>query len=302
MAHDDFTRSRKVRSVAWSFLEVYCQDEGSEGDLLCWCRLCASLGVSTTLYLQKKAISNAFKLFENASMGDASGLKQMVHARAALDICQNPTGGTRSKRAIEGSISRFISAAQRLHNLRFVLMLVMTRSPHVLTSNSYVNDFVSGLSSTYSTPSPSTMLKLMVELYACVLERVCSRAKQVKALYNSLPFALAVMDLWTEKQSQVSYGSIVLRFVDPLTTTMEVMLLGISVFRGKHTNDKVLSWFKQRLQYLGLGSENLGSTTTDSGPSVRKAMRRMKAPSLPCTSPSLHNTVMDALGDERGGQ
>eukprot|EP00170_Pyropia_yezoensis_P004372 contig_17879_g4385 len=143
------------------------------------------------------------------------------------------------------------------------------------------------------------MLHLLAELYGAVLDRVRSRAKQVKELYNGLPFAHAVMDLWTERHSRVSYGSIVLRFVDPVTTTMEVMPLGISVFRGKHTNDTILRWFTSRLQYFGLGLEDLGSTTTDSGANVRKAMRRLVAPWMPCMSHSLHNTVLDALGETK---
>lgn len=71
----------------------------------------------------------------------------------------------------------------------------------MLTSSPYVDSFVRGLSNTYSTPSPNTMLHLLVELNACVLDRVRSRAKQVKALYNGLPLAHADMDLWTERHS-----------------------------------------------------------------------------------------------------
>lgn len=59
---------------------------------------------------------------------------------------------------------------------------------------------------------------------------------------------------------------------------MEVIPLGIGVCRGKHTNKNIISWSAQRLQYLGLDVEDLGSTTTDSGPKVGKAMWRLAAP------------------------
>lgn len=127
MARDDLSRTRKLRSATWRFLEVYCKNERADGDLLGWCRLCGALGVSTTLFMSKGTKRNAVKHFENVSKGDGS-VKQMVHDRAALYTCQNPTGATRSKRVVDGSITRFMSSDQRPHNLRFVLMLERTQS------------------------------------------------------------------------------------------------------------------------------------------------------------------------------
>eukprot|EP00170_Pyropia_yezoensis_P003296 contig_13728_g3303 len=114
--------------------------------------------------------------------------------------------------------------------------------------------------------------------------------------YCGLPLAHAVTDLWTEQHSQNSFGSVVVRYVEPKTTTMVVLRLGIGLFVGMLTNDVIMRWFTYRLLYFGLEVTDLASTTTDSGANVRKAMRRLPVPWLPCMSHSLHNSAVYALG------
>lgn len=131
----------------------------------------------------------------------------------------------------------------------------------------------------------------LIDIYSCTLMALRTRLQAIKAQYMGLPFAHAVTHLWSEKHSRMSCGSLVIRFVDPATTTMEVVDLGVALFRGKHTSDKILSWVRTRLQYIELNTDDLGSTTTDSGANVRKAMRSLVAPWLPCMAHSMHNAM-----------
>lgn len=289
--------ARKMRSAAWQFFELY-RSQDPNGSLLGWCRLCAGLGTTNIQLMQKGTIGNSVKHFENTANGAGSQERRLVHSRAALLICRNATGGNRSKRVVDGTITRFFSPDARSHHLRFVMMQVMTYSPQVLTENPHVDAFVSGLCS-YSTPSRNTMTHHLIEIYAWTLTVLRNRLQASKALYMGLPFSHAVTDLWSEKHSHMSYGSLVIRFVDPATTTMEVVHLGVAIFRGKHTHDKILSWVRTRLQYFGLDTDDLGSTTTDSGANVRKAMRSLEAPWLPCMAHSMHNAVKTAMGITR---
>lgn len=287
--------ARKVRSFAWTFFEVYLAQDGS-GSLMGWCRLCAGMGTTNTQFMPKGAIGNSVKHFENTANGAGGQERRLVHSRAALLLCRNPTGGNRTKRVVDGSISRFFTVDVRPHHLRFVLMQVMSYSPQVLTENPYLEAFVSGLSSSYSTPSRHTVTHHLTEIYSYTLTAVRDRLKAVKNQYSGLPFAHAVTDLWSETHSRRSYGSLVLRFVDPSTTTMDAVHLGVALFRGRHTNENILAWVRTRLQYYGLKTDDLASSTTDSGTNVRKAMRRLQAPWLPCMAHSMHNAVHTALG------
>eukprot|EP00170_Pyropia_yezoensis_P003297 contig_13729_g3304 len=174
-------------------------------------------------------------------------------------------------------------------------MLVMSNSPYILTQDPHFSSFLAALTK-YTTPAPNTILHHLLELYDCTLSAVRGSIADVKMQYCGLPFAHAVTDLWTEQHSQNSFGSVVVRYVDPKTTTMVVLRLGIGLFVGKHTNDVIMRWFTNRLLYFGLEVTDLASTTTDSGANVRKAMRRPPVPWLPCMSHSLHNSAVYALG------
>eukprot|EP00170_Pyropia_yezoensis_P001418 contig_6255_g1422 len=140
------------------------------------------------------------------------------------------------------------------------------------------------------------MTHILAELYSFTLDAVRNLLRTAKATYCGLPFAHATMDLWTERHSRLAFGSVVIRFVDPATTTMHVLHLGVSQFMGNHTHDIILRWFHERLRYFGLDAHDLGSTTTDSGANVRKAMRLLPAAWIPCMAHAIHNSVVFALG------
>lgn len=287
---------QKLRSVAWSFFYLYRQEDSSSKDLLGWCRLCGGLGSTTVLSIPAGVIGNSVKHFENVSNGRGATEKKLAHSRAAFHICRNPTGGNRTKRVVDGNIARHFTLDVRPHHLRFVLMQVMSHSPRILTTSPYLDSFVSNLNASYSTPSVNTMTQILVELYSFTLDALRDLLRTVKASYGGLPFAHATLDLWTERHSRMAFGSVVIRFVDPATTTMRVLHLGVSLFVGNHTHDVILRWFYERLRYFGLDAQDLGSTTTDSGANVRKAMRLLPVAWIPCMAHAIHNSVVFALG------
>lgn len=191
--------ARKVRSAAWQLFELY-RTQDDNGSLLGWCRLCAGLGTTNIQNMRNGTIGNSVKPFENTANGVGSQERRLLHSRAALLICRNATGGNRSKRVVDGTITRFFSPDVRPHHLRFVMMQVISYSPQVLTENPHVDAFVSGLSS-YSTPSRNTMTHHLIEIYSCTLMALRTRLQAIKAQYMGLPFAHAVTHLWSEKHS-----------------------------------------------------------------------------------------------------
>lgn len=142
----------------------------------------------------------------------------------------------------------------------------------------------------------NTMAHILVELNSFALDALRNLSRTVKASYGGLPFVNASMDLSTERHSRLTFGSVVIRFVDPTTTTMRVLHLGVSRFVGNHTHDVILRWFHERLRYFGLDVQGLGSTTMDSGANVRKAMRLLPAAWIPTMAQAIHISVVLALG------
>lgn len=76
--------------------------------------------------MQNGTIGNSLKHFENTANGVGSQERRLLHFRAALLICRNATGGNRSKRVVDGTITRFLSPDVRPHHLRFVMVQVMS--------------------------------------------------------------------------------------------------------------------------------------------------------------------------------
>lgn len=286
----------KLRSVAWSFFELYLQEDSSSKDLLSWCRLCGGLGSTTVLSIPAAVIGNSVKHFENVSNGRGAVEKKLAHSRAALFICRNLSGGNPTKRGGDANVARHFTTDVRPHHLRFVLMQVMSHSPRILTTSPYLESFVSNLNASYSTPAVKTMTHILVELYSFTLDAVRDLLRTVKVAYGGLPFAHAAMDVWTERHSRLAFGSVVIRFVEPATTSMRVLHLGVSLFVGNHTHDVIWRWFHDRLRYFGLDAQDLGSTRTDSGANVRKAMRLLPVAWIPCMAHAIHNSVVVALG------
>lgn len=295
----------KAKSAAWGFLKLYQADtsqrgSGKEKDVVALCLLCLRLGKKDTkLMLSGGNVSNAIKHLRQLGSRDMPTMTQLVHSRAALYVSKNVTGGSSSARGLveAPSINRFLTPKtdRRSHHVGFVLMQVMTFSPHSFASHRHVRGFFNDLAS-YTPPAPNTVVHHLAELYDCLLSEVRNRLSRVKKLFGGLPFAHVVTDLWTEEHTNTSFGSVVVRFVDPEDIKMEVVRLGVSLFVGRHDNATIKAWLLGRLAYFGLAETDICSTTTDSGANVRKAMRQLAAPWLPCFSHSLHNAVKYAVG------
>lgn len=134
----------------------------------------------------------------------------MLLGRAALFMRRNPAGGKRSKRVVDGSITRYLKNNARPLHLRCVLMSVMIHSPHKLTKNPYMDAMLSGLRS-YSPPAQNAMLHHLVQLHSCTFMAVRARLRDIKKLFCGLPFLHLVTDLWTERHSHQSFGFFVVR-------------------------------------------------------------------------------------------
>lgn len=102
-------------------------------------------------------------------------------------------------------------------------------------------------------------------------------------------------DLWTEKHRSNAFGSVVFRYVDLMSITMEEVHLGVSLFVVRHDNANIRCWLVRVLASFGPSEADISSTKTDSGANVRKAMRSLQAAWLPCFSHSLNNAVQFSL-------
>lgn len=108
-----------------------------------------------------------------------------------------------------------------------------------------------------------------------------ARLRDIKKLFCGLPFLHFITDVWTERRSHQSFGSVVVRCVHLGTNAMGVTHLGVSVCRGPHDRDSIRRWVLRRLDFFDMAESDVRSTTTDSGDNVRKVMRDLATPWLP---------------------
>jgi len=104
---------------------------------------------------------------------------------------------------------------------------------------------------------------------------------------------------------------VVIRFVRPDSTIMEVLHLGVALFAGKHSGDNIRKDVVERCRGFGVEESDICSCTSYSASNVRRALRDfMVSPWMPCIAHAMHNAVQYALGgtsetsvtdDEDGG-
>ena len=289
----------KTVSSAWGFLEIYQRPGATDKDLHVLCQVCWRMGKTSLLLLAQANVSNGMKHFRLQARHDLPSLSQLSHACAALYVSKNVKGGNRAARDAYSSrsIDHFLVSKKdrRAFHVEFVLMQVMSLSPHALTTNAYMRSFLSNHAG-YVPPALNTVVHHLAELYQFVVSALLEMLESVKKRYVGLPFAHMVTDLWTESYRKKSFGSVVVRLVDPASGTMVESHLGVHLFIGRHTSDNITRWLLRILSIFGLREQDIASTTLDSGANVRKALRTLSAPWLPCISHSLHNAVMYALG------
>lgn len=281
-------------------METSQRGRGKEKDVAALYLLCLRLGKKDTkLMLSGGNVSNAIKHLRQLGSRDMPTMTQLVHGRAALYVSKNVTGRSSSARGLveAPSINRFLTPKtdRRSHHIGFVLMQVMTFSPHSFSSHKHVRGFFNDLAS-YTPPASNTVVHHLAEISDCLLSAVRNRLPRAKKLFGGLPFAHVVTDLWTEEHTNTFFGSVVVRFVDPEDIKMEVVRLGVSLVVELHGNATIKAWLLGRLAYFGFADTDICATTTDSGANVRKTMRQLAAPWLPCFSHSLYNASSTLWG------
>ena len=219
-----------ARSALWGLLDVYQREEDGEpvADLVVRCRVCAIDGVETHPFLKGGAPSNGSKHDEGTRKGQAGPTRRADHLKATLYLLINAQGGNRTRSvAADRSIRRLLlPRARREHHLRFVQMQIMTRSPHVFGRNAYVRAFLDGLKAQYAPPALGTVAHLLTELASFVRDALRTAIATAKEAYAGAAFAHVATDMWTETHSHLSYGSVVLRFVELSSGEVRELSLG----------------------------------------------------------------------------
>jgi len=175
-----------------------------------------------------------------------------------------------------------------------MLMQVISLSPHALSTNAYMRRFLNNLSG-YTPPAPNTFTHHLAELYSFIVLEVRGKLACAKEQYSGLPFLYLVTELLTENHTSMSFGSVNWRYVDPTTGDMDEVHLGVSLFAGRHSHSNINKLLIGQLIYFGLDQDEVASTMTDSGSSIRKALRQLPSPWNSCMAHSLHNSVVHAL-------
>ena len=208
-------------------------------------------------------------------------------------------------RASGGPISGYLTVSRnkvmssvKAHprHVRFVLMLFTTLSPFAMSGNAYLLEFVRGLGVPYSTPSPSGVRDVLLEVFLFIYDRLWDDVRQLLGRYRGLPFFHLVTDLWTERHGSGSYGSLVLRCVNPDGFVMRELHFCFTLFSGRHDHKTIDKWLLQQLARFVARPQDISSFTTDSGSNVKKALRQLWPRLNPCGADAIHLAFRAALG------
>jgi len=93
-------------------------------------------------------------------------------------------------------------------------MKIMTKSLHAFGRNAYVRVFLNGLKAQYAPLALGTVAHLLADLALFVRDAMRTAIATAKDAYAGSAFAPVAADLRTETHSHLSYGSVVLRFVE----------------------------------------------------------------------------------------
>ena len=280
--------------------------DDQRGHFVVRCRVCALEGATTTYLLSGGKSSNAWKHFDLvAGSRLSSGIQRSRHAAVATYRAAANDAPKAAGRASGGPISGYLTVSRnrvmspvqaRPHHVRFVLMLVMTLSPFAMSGNAYLLEFVRGLGVPYTTPSPSGVRDVLLDVFLCIYDRLRDEVRQLQGRYRGLPFFHLVTDLWTERHGSGSYGSLVLRCFNPDGFVMRELYLGVTPFSGRHDHETIKKWLLQQLARFGVRPQDISSSTTDSGSNVKKALRQLWPRWIPCGAHAIHLAVKAALG------
>jgi len=259
--------------------------EDQKGRFVVRCRVCALEGTTSTYLLCGGKSSNAWKHFNLVAGSQLSS--GMQRSRDSAVSSYRNTGKDVSKvsgSAAEGPISQYLTASRnrimgpdqaRPHDIRLMLMLVMTLSTFAVAGNAYLQEFVRGLGVAYTTPSPAGVRDILMDLFHSVSDSLRSAVRELQHRYKGMPFFHLVTDLWTERHGSGSYRSLALSCVNTDGFTMREMHLGVTLCSGRHDHDNIKRWVLHQLPRFGVKQHYIGSSTTDSGSNVKKTLRQL---------------------------
>ena len=265
------------------------------------CRVRAIDKVKTHLFLKGEAPSIGSEHVETTRKGQAGPTCRADHLQAALYLLKNAEGGnwTRSV-ADDGSIRRLLlPRVRREHHLRFAQIHIMTKSPHSFWKNADVRAFLEGLKAKYASPALGTVAHFLTALDLLVRDALRNAIATAKDAYAGAALDHVAADLWTETNSHLSYGSVLVRIVNLSSGEVRELPFGVWRCSWRHTFTNIRSWLANRVSFFGLHVSDVASASTDSGANVRKAMIGVTGAWVPCASKSIHNAVRPALGGSR---
>jgi len=193
--------------------------------------------------------------------------------------------------------SREMTPAQSSpHHPRLVLMLVMTMSPLALSGSSYMLEFVRGLGVSYDPPTTSGVRDILLDLYSFITDQIPEKVRRLQSRYRGLLFFHLITDLWKERHGSGSYNLLLLRCIDPDSSAVAELHLGVAPFTGRHDSATIKAWAQRFLQRYGVRHQDVSSSNSDSGTYVKKALTNLWPRWVPCDAHTMHLAVKASLG------
>jgi len=127
------------------------------------------------------------------------------------------------------------------------------------------------------------------------MDQLRTQVRRLQGMYRDVSFCHLVTDLWIERHSSGSYGTLVLRGVDPGTFSIVEVHLGVAAFTRLQDHSNMRSWTERLLRRYGVGNEGVSSSTSDSGSNVKKAFTQLRPRWVACAALPLHLAVKVAL-------
>ena len=292
------------------FLDTFNGGSEHQRGLFVVLRHVCTLEGTTSMYLFRGGkSSNAWQHFDLVAGSRLSNGVQRSRHGAVSSYRKDGKDATKVHGgAAEGPMSQYLTASRiramgpaqaRPRHIRFVLMLAMTPSRFSLSENSYLQDLVRGLGVPYAANSTAGVRDIPLDLFQFLSTSLRSEVRQLQLRCEGLPFFRLVRDLWTERHGSGSYGSLVLRWVNPDGFTIRELHLGITLFCGRRDHDNIKRWVLHQLARFGVKQQEISSSTTESGSNVKKALRQVCPRWIPCAAHAVHLAVKASLGATR---
>jgi len=126
------------------------------------------------------------------------------------------------------------------HHLRFTLLFA-------LSGSNFFFDVLPGLGVHDDPPSARAVRDILLDIYSSISDKLRAQVWRLQTRYSGLRFFHFITYLCTERHGSGSYGSFVLRFVDPDTFSAADLYLGVAHIVGRHHSTNMKSWTQRFL-------------------------------------------------------